>query len=458
MKEVPFVWVKERRKMNKRQNRIKELSKYISLSILSMLGLSFYILADTYFIANGIGNDGLTALNIVIPVYSLINATGLMLGMGGATKYSIESYRGDVTSRNKLFSSILSFGIIIGLSFTILGILFAKPILTLLGTDSTIMTYAIDYYITILSFSIPFILNTIVVCFVRNDKNPKLAMIAMITGSLSNVVLDYLFIYPLKMGMFGAALATGFAPIISMLILTRHFRVKDKGYELNVPNPKTITFSLKNLLDGIKLGLPSFINELSTAIIMIIFNIKLLQLVGNVGVAAYGIIANIALVGISVFTGIGQGIQPILSKSYGSNDKKYVKTTYITGLLLSLIVGVIIYVAVLLYKLPLAHMFADENKELIHITTEGMILYFSSFLVLGLNITTTTYFQATNNSTSSFFISICRGLLFVTPTVLLLSNLFDVTGVWLTPVVSEVLTFVLAVVLLFISKGKSMKE
>ena len=204
-----------------RTNMKGTFAKYVSLNIIGMMGLSCYILADTFFVAQGIGVNGLSALNLAIPIYSFLHGTGLMIGMGGATRYSISKSK-------ETFTQSLYYAFFISCLFLIIGILFSNQLATLLGADSDTLQNANIYLRTILNFAPMFLLNNVIICFVRNDDNPQLSMAAMLIGSFSNIILDYIFIFPCKMGMFGAAFATGIAPVISLMILSLHF-IKKKN-------------------------------------------------------------------------------------------------------------------------------------------------------------------------------------------------------------------------------------
>ena len=185
----------------------KQFAKYVSLSLLSMIGLSLYIFADTFFVANGVGSNGLAALNLSIPVYSFINGFGLLVGVGAATSYSIFKGANQSDGANTTFTHAVKIAILFGGCFTLIGMLGSKSLARLLGSDDTLLPLVVDYMRTILFFSIPFILNNVLVAFVRNDGNPRLSMIAMLSGSFANIILDYIFIFPLGLGMFGAAFA-----------------------------------------------------------------------------------------------------------------------------------------------------------------------------------------------------------------------------------------------------------
>lgn len=288
---------------------LKNFAKYVSLNILGMMGLSCYILADTYFISEALGSTGIAALNFSIPIYSVIHGIGLMIGIGGATRYSILKSQAKDKNSDEVFSVAIKSGVLIGIILAIIGVFGAKYLAKALGADSVTYPLTKTYLTTILLFAPFFILNNVVLAFVRNDNHPNLSMIAMLVGSFSNIVLDYVFMFPLNMGMFGAAFATVLASIISVCILLLYLIRKNKVFKLL--NNK---LKLSYIHDIFNLGLSAFIIEISSAIVLITFNFVILGIEGNLGVAAYGIVANLALVGIAVFTGLAQGIQPLISK------------------------------------------------------------------------------------------------------------------------------------------------
>ncbi len=423
-------------------NIIKEFSKYVSLNVISMIGMSFYILADTFFIANGVGSIGLTALNLVLPLWSLVSGIGLMIGMGAGIRYSIQRGKNNEKGANRVFTHAILMGLIIGIIITAIGLIFSYDIVRILGADDIVAPLAGDYLKTLLSFSCIFILNNIVTAFVRNDNEPNLAMIAMIIGSLSNIVLDYIFIFPFKLGMFGAALATGTTPILSLLILSLHFIRKKNNFK--VIKCKVNLLDIKTI---ISLGVPSFITEFSSGIIILLFNFTILGISNNTGVAAYGIIANLALIVISIFTGIAQGIQPIISKSYGEGKIKNTKTIFKYGLITSISLGIGCYFIGFKFSKEIVNLFNSEgDKVLLSMAIEGIKVYFIAFIIMGINIVTTSFFASINEARESFIISIMRGLIVVIPLIISLPKLFGMTGVWLTIPLAEVITLLISII------------
>lgn len=424
-------------------NRIKNFIKYSSLNTLGMIGISFYILADTYFVSAGMGTDGLAALNIAIPVYSFIHGSGLMIGMGAATRYSLQKSAANREDSNRTFTSAVYLGALFACIFVICSFFFAGNIAQVLGAQGAVYEMTEIYMKVILLFSPAFILNNILLCFVRNDGSPQLSMTAMIAGSLSNIVLDWMFIFPFKMGIFGAAFATGISPVISMAILSVHFIKKRNGFSFFLCRPSGHIFG-----SIISCGIPSLVTELSSGIVIIIFNIIILKLSGNVGVAAYGVIANISLVIMAVFTGMAQGIQPIVSLSYGM--KKYDETNaYLRYAVITvLVLSALIYAVVYFMATPITSVFNSENDVMLQIIAEkGLKLYFTACPFAGFNIVISIFLSSTHHRVPAQIISLMRGFLIIIPMAFLLSHFLGINGIWITFPATEALVCLFAVII-----------
>lgn len=424
---------------------LKLFIKYSSFSVLGMIGISCYILADTFFIAQGLGANGLTALNLAIPIYSFIHGTGLMLGMGGAIKYSIYQSNDNLKKAHLIFTNTIYLSIIMAALFFVIGLLGSQQITGLLkaSRDTFIMTNT--YLKTIMIFAPAFIINEVLLCFVRNDGAPNLAMTAMIGGSLANIILDYVFIFPLGLGIFGAVLATGLAPIISLLILSWHWFKKHNHFRL--VRAKIID---RSSISIIMLGFPTLISEISSGIVIIVFNMIIFKLVGDVGIAAYGVIANLSLVVIAIFTGVSQGMQPLISRCYGSKDFKGIKKVRNYGLITVLILSVIIYLVIFFQADTIVTIFNGKNNlQLQEIATQGLKIYFLAVFWASINIIITAYFTAIQQPLPAHLISLLRGLILIVPLAWLLSSWWHLTGVWLTFLITELLVLLISIVLMF---------
>ncbi len=427
-----------------RQSIRKTFTKYVSLNILGMLGLSCYILADTYFVAMGIGAEGLAALNLAIPVYSFINGLGLMVGMGGATAYAIAGGSGDEEKRQKVFTQAAGLELAISLVFFCAGLLVPDRLATLLGADEQVHAMTESYLRVILLFAPMFMTNNLVICFVRNDGNPNLSMAAMVLGSFSNIVLDYVFIIPLQMGMLGAAVATGIAPVVSLLILSLHFRKGKSGFGLKKSRPSPVLMG-----ECAALGVSSLIVEVSAGVVMIVFNKLVFGAAGNVGIAAYGILANIALVITSIFTGIGQGVQPLLSRFFGEGEETAVRKIYLYATVLAVLFALGIYGICAVFAEPVVSAFNRQGEAgLEAIAVRGMRIYFSAFVFAGVNIVTATFFSAVSKPGKSFAVSVLRGFLVILPMAVFLASRLGIDGVWLSMPLSEAAVTVVVVLLM----------
>ncbi|MBQ8780055.1 MAG: MATE family efflux transporter [Oscillospiraceae bacterium] len=422
----------------------KKFIKYTSMNVMGMLGLSCYILADTFFVSKGMGADGLAALNLAIPVYSFVNGTGLMIGMGGGTLYSIALGKGERENADRSFTTALKLGAAAAVLFMLCGIFLSEQITSLLGGDKNnapeVYEMTLTYLRIILLFSPGFILNNLLQCFKRNDGSPQLAMAAMLAGSFSNIILDYIFIFPLKMGILGAVLATAAAPLIGIsVMMTRKSSFR----------PVKCPFAPKKVLSLLSSGVPFLVTEVSAGVVMIIFNIIILRINGNMGVAAYGVVANISLVVMSVFTGIAQGMQPVLSSAFGSGRIKETAEVLRYGIVTSLALAAVIYGMLFFLSSPITGIFNSENiTELQTIAEKGLRLYFTACPFAALNIVIGVFFSSTMRESLAQIISLSRGFIIIIPAAFIMSELFSLTGVWLALPAAEIITAVISMIML----------
>lgn len=267
----------------------------------------------------------------------------------------------------------------------------------------------------------------------RNDGNPSLSMAAMISGSLSNVVFDYIFIFPLGMGIFGAILATGLAPIISITVLSPYFIRRKNGFHFVKSSPDR-----RNMPGIMSSGVPPFITEISSGVVMFLFNFIILHLEGNIGVAAFGVITVISLAVVAIYTGLSQGIQPIISMNHGAGNKDEVKVIVKYAFITAFLLSAVIYATIFLEAPQLASIYNSERNEVLQIlAVSGMKLYFLACPFIGFNIVTAIYFTSTERPRPAQVISLLRGLFVLVPVAFLLSAILKMTGVWLAYPVSE---------------------
>ena len=423
-----------------KENTLQEFGKYVSQSVLSQLGVSCYILADTYFISKGVGADGLTALNLAIPVFSVMNGCGFMLGIGSGTKYGIMKGTGNEKRGDVLFTSSLCVVTVLAVIFMLIGLLAADPITVLVGANAEVYDMTRTYLQVILLFSPMFMINNLLGAMIRNDGNTSLAMTAMLSGCLFNIVFDYIFVFPMGLGLFGAVLATAVAPIISILILLQHFVKKKNQFRLIRVRP-----DVRLVASAAGLGVPSLVTEVSSGLVIAVFNLLILGLAGTVGVAAYGVVANISLVVIALYNGIAQGVQPLLSREYGRSQEKNVHRFLGWAMMLTVILAMVIYVGIYWNADVIAMIFnSGRDMDLQRIAVEGLKIYFTACPFVGANILLAIYFAATDQAAPAQMISLLRGLIVIIPLAFIMANVAGLTGVWMTFPLTELVVCVVA--------------
>lgn len=428
----------------------QEYIRFVSLNIFGMLGVSCYVLADTFFISRAAGVNGITALNLSLPIYSLIFAVGSMIGVGSATRFAILREQKNVQADLYLSNAVL-WALVIGVPFMISGILIPGKVVALMGGDAEIVAVAVPYFRIFLMFTPFFMLNYIFNAFVRNDYDPSLAMIATVSGSLFNIVFDYLLMFPLGMGLAGAALATAVSPIVSTGICCLHFRKKKNGLRFVWKMP-----SVGRLWQGCQLGTAAFIGEFSSGVTTTVFNFLILGLTGNVGVAAYGVIANLAIVATAIFNGVAQGSQPLISSCYGAGDrggmKKLLKYSVVTALSFAVLIYGVMFAGTEQF---VAIFNSAQSVQMAELAFVGMRIYFVGFFFAGINMVAIGYYSASNQSVIAGISSVSRGVAAIIGCAVLLAGLFGMNGVWMAFPAAEVITlFVLAAVVKMTKKEK----
>ncbi len=441
---VPFF--KQGQDMGKKQ-LFKTFIKYVSLSILGQIALSSYTLMDTFFVSVKLGADGLAALNIAFPIFCIINGLGLLIGMGGGVRYSIYKARSEQDKANQVFTASIIIAILLSIIFVLSGLFLSRYIVIFLGADESIIEMTNTYAKVMLLFTPAFFFNNLFQCFIRNDGKPSLSMTAMITGSLSNILLDYIFIFPLNMGIFGAILATGLAPIISLLVQSPYIICRKNNFHI-AKMKINLSFSKEIFVSGFS----PFLTEFSSGIVMFLFNFIILKISGNIGVSAFGIITVVSLVTIAIFTGLSQGVQPIMAKNYGEGKNDDVKCLLRYSLITSLLLSTAIYLFIFFGNSFIASIFNSEGNETLQSLAEsGLRIYFIAVFFIGINIVLNTYFISIEKPIFAQIISLSRGFIILIPMAFLLSYLFNMTGVYASYPVTEAIVCIIGISLYLIN-------
>ncbi len=421
----------------------KEIMTYAIPGILGLVANSLYIVVDGIFVSKMLGAKSLAAVTTVVPVVEILIALSLMIAIGGGIHISIQKGRNNLEESRYYFNQ--GFYFVIGISILILigSMVFRNSIVTLLGATPDIYEEALNYFTWFMMFVPFFTLNYALGTWIRNDGKPNLAMFAQVIGALANIVLDYIFMGPMKMGIAGAAIATGLGPVIGIALLLPHFIFKKGDLYIEKVRPK-VSY-IKNILVG---GLPSFSIEFSLGLMSFLMNLFIAKSMGAEGLAAFGVIGYINLILLSVFLGIGQGTQPLVSRFYGEHDIESIKEVYNFSVILSIVFGIVSYGLLLVTRSTVIGIFVEaHDTEVIALCFTAITYFFFSYSVTGVNVATASIFEAKHSVLFSVLISLFRSFIILVPMLFIMNGFPNASALWLAVPLTEIITLPFSLIL-----------
>ena len=418
-------------KVNLGKDSIYRLFFYFFIpNLCAMLALSTYSTVDGIFVGKKLGEDALAAIGLCWPVFPAIIAFELLFGLGAASIGSYFLGKGQEHRARLMFSSVFYFATLSGVIIGAILFVFVEEMALILGANASVQPLVVEYLQVIFAGAVIMVLHPLLDVFVINDKRPILAMMAMIVGSVSNIILNYLFLYVFEMGIFGSALATVLGHTLGMCILLSHFLLKQGKIYL------VKRFAINAVLASAKNGIPQSISELSVAFVMVMFNhtIKGLADTEELKVsylAMYSIIMYVGVICFTILLSCAQGIQPIASFNYGAKLMKRVRYIYVFGVGFATMIGFLVYVLFMSIDTHLVKLFLKAGQEnILQPTLDAMSVYFIGYILLGLNIVSAIFFQSIQRPRSSFIITISYNLIFVCVLLYALSYFYGLKGVW----------------------------
>lgn len=414
---------------------MRKFFNYVIPAVIGMLVTSLYIVVDGMFVGKGVGSDALAAVNIAFPPNLIATAIGLIISVGGSTLVAMNLGAGKRQEAINKFNQSILLLILIAIVILIVGLFFSKPIAYALGAPDSLMEDVYNYIKFCFLFSIPLVLSQGLNCFLRNDGAPRLAMCSMIAGALTNILLDYIFIFIFKWGVIGAAIATGLGQLISMTIAIGYF-LKGRG----VLSFKRCEISFKAIKDITIMGFPSFLTECTIAVVTMAFNMVILKRIGENGAATYSIINYILTIINMIILGIAQGLQPLLSFYHGAKEEDKVKYYYSLAIKSVLVAALANYLIFLLFGKWIISFFTT-NIDLINTTYNAFKIFSLGTFFAGINIIKSAYFQSIEMCRISTAICVFRGFLATQISLLILPRVMGSNGIWLSNLGGELLVF-----------------
>ncbi len=422
--------------------------RYLVPSVFATMVTSIYVLADTIIVGKGIGTIAVAALNIVLPLYNIFFGLGLLFGVGGSVLMSILRGEGDEKGSNAYFStSLVAMCVVLALSLAFFTAFMEKIAIVFGGTPET-MPYIMDYMPYIVWGMGLFFFSSYLQTFIRNDGAPRLAMYAVVSGGVANIILDYIFVYNFNMGMAGAAIATVMGSGLTVVILLTHFFTKKNNLHFSLKGVRP-SF-IKNIILN---GFASFLIEVASGVTIFVFNIQLLKYAGNTGVSVYSIISNTAIVVVCICKGINQAAQPLLSTNYGAG--LYERTDKIRSLAVKVSIIICAVPVILGLVVPdfFTYIFINPDSAILSMSAPAIRIYFVGFMMLGINMVFICYFQAILKNGYSMIICLMRGLILVVAFAYIFPLFMDVTGIWLAVPAAETITMLFGIYLIYFKKS-----
>lgn len=429
--------------------RFGSLLTFVLPTIIMLVFMSLYQMIDGVFVSRFVGEEALSALNIVYPIPSIIIAVSIMLSTGGSAIIARNMGAGNEREAKENFSFIVCVGCVLGILFVILGLMFIDPLIYVLGSTEHLYPYCYDYLL-ILIISAPLaVFQMLFQSFFVTAGRPHLGLVLTVLGGVANIVLDYVFIKVCGFGVRGAAFATAIGYSIPGVVGLIYFGFHRKG-TLYLVKP---VFRREVLLRCCTNGSSEMVNNLAVAITTYLFNILMLRYAGEAGVAAITIVLYAQFFMTSVFMGFSSGVAPIISYKYGSHDTVQLKRIFKMSVFLVAVVSVVVFVIAECWSNPLIMVFTPKESKVFELACHGFTIFSLSFLFAGVNIFASAFFTAFSNGKVSALLSLLRTFVFLVLALLILPLFLEVDGIWLSVPFAEALAALLSIYYLKRFKG-----
>ena len=416
------------------------LLRFAFPSMIMMLFMGLYTIVDTVFVARFVDTYALSSINIVCPVINLIVGLGTMLATGGSAVVAKKMGNGDEKEARSNFTLIVAAGAVMGLLITAAGLLFLDEIIRGLGASEVLFPYCRDYLAIQLYFAAFNMMQVLYQNLFVTAGKPTLGLTLAVLAGIANIVFDYIFIVLLRMGIRGAAIGTGIGYLIPTIIGTIFFLTRRSGLYFCRPGMDAYV-----LLKSCSNGVSEMVSQCSAAVTTCLFNITMMELSGEDGVAAITVIIYSQFLLTTLYIGFSMGTAPVISYNYGSGNAEQLKKT--VRICFRFIAGISIFVFLfsLLGGENIAKIFAENNRNVFALTKSGFSIFSFSFLFSGFNIFSSALFTALSNGRASAAISFLRTFGLIVFFLLVLPRILGVTGVWLAVPAAEMLTLAVTV-------------
>lgn len=414
---------------------IKIFFKFLIPAVLSAIAIATYSLVDTIVIGQKVGPDGTAACAVLLPIFSLAHFVDLICGIGGSVLMSKSRGEGNKEKANAYYASSFLLVITITLIMWILLLIFQKDVYLMQGVEDTIFNYAYEYGRWIVYALPAFILVPYLGAFIRTDGSPNIVMFVTLIGGVVNIIGDIVFVFPLNMGMDGAGIATALGSITQLIILVLYILLKKTN--LHFTKPSNLIKACSKI---IKLGFGAGLSQIAMTVLLFSMNNQIMKYSGDNALAVYGFLSVITSLFSSIFLGIGQASQPIVSANFGAGNKERYEKVGKVGLLTAFIFGILFSFICIIIPTPIAKAFMKVTPEINAIVPYIVRVYSISFLPMAINLFVISFFQSIKNESKATIIQVLRGLILPLLLLYTLPLLIEGSGIWWSIAIAELIT------------------
>lgn len=425
-----------------KQNTVGTILQFSIPAIIAMVLTSLITVVDGFFIGNYVGVEGIAAVNLGLPIIYLFLSIGLMVSVGGVAIAGMSFGAGELTACNRVFRQTIVTTVVFSILTGVAVVLFFEPMLDILGAKGQVRESFKIYYGILLPELVVMVVNSSFGMFIRGEGNPQFYMKVNIVSVLTNIVLDYVFAALFHVGIAGIAIASLFSELVSLGFILYFFLKKAKVYHLG-----TFSFSAHLLKRTLLNGSSEFIGEMSTGIAMFAYNFVIMRKIGVDGVTAFTIVGYVSYMFSMIIVGFGQGSSPLISFSFGANERSLAKKIRKRTNSLVFAIGVAVFLLMAVFSDRYSSLFV-KDAAIRQMVRQGMLIFMVSFFFSGINAITSFYFTSIGKAFESAVISLSRGLVVLLICIFVLPAYLGMTGVWLAAPVTEVITIVISGILI----------
>ena len=427
--------------MQKKQSLLQQFFHFSAATVASLMVFSLYSIVDGLFVARGVGEYAMTAVNLSVPFVNLLFSIAVIFAVGTSTIIAYLLGQKNAQSANKLFSQNLATLVVIGVTISVLVLAFTEPLARLLGAEEVTLEYTIHYLQGLAPFAVCFMISYNLEVLVKTDGRPRLALVTVCVGCVTNCVLDYLAIFHWGLGIWGAAAATGVSQLLTCLIYLTHFLGKHTTF-----HPVRFRMDWKIYRRLLPIGISDGLTELCNGLMIFLFNHTILRCIGTDGLVAYTIIAYANTLVINITMGVSQGSQPLISFQNGRGDGAAIGKLLRYGLRTMCGIAAVCFTVLFLAAPKLVAVYLPEaGAEMLTFATDAFRRYSLCYLPVGFNIYIAGFLTAMERPLPAVSISTGRGLILQGSILLLLAAVLGGGSIWFAPVISEVLCLGLSV-------------